>query len=347
MNRGMCGERATNNVDEWVQVEACPVCGADSDSLQPFERVSHDNDATLTYSICAGCGTAFQSPRMSDEALAAYYAGEYRRQVQGEEGPTLKDVHVQGERARNLAHFLTKHLDHLTIHLDIGASTGAFLAETSKRFGCRAIGVEPGVAYRQYAASKGLEIYSDIENLPKEIRGRVDLVSLIHVLEHLPNPIAYLRRLRETWMSEHGWLLLEVPNLFGHMSFELSHLVAFSRDSLLRALWMAGFSSEAVLIHGRPRSRFLKLYIGVLARPGDRAPRSFPAAVDVRKARRRRRSANRIRRWSTRLVPWLVWRPLPPSTAVSELANAEQPLAHQRADANSLGETTQHEEPCS
>jgi len=296
---------------DWVQVISCPVCGAESSHFQGFERLEIEPGVVLDYSICEKCGCVFQSPRMTEESLASFYEREYRRQVQGSEGPTSKDIYIQQERAKHLMHFLKKHVDGVLMHLDVGASTGALMEATARDLGCKAIGIEPGLAYREYAASRGLEVYPDVESLPSEFRGRFDMVSLIHVLEHIPEPGKYLARLRTMWMTDGGWLLLEVPNLFGHMSLELAHLIAFSKDTVCRTLSNSGFNPAEIILHGRPRSPLLKLYISVLARADGVPGPSVEREVNVSRLRGKRRLANRIRGLSTRWIPWLIWRALP------------------------------------
>jgi hypothetical protein len=49
--------------------------------------------------LCSTCGFVFQSPRISDKDLEAFYAEEYRLTYQDEAGPTRKDLFVQGARA--------------------------------------------------------------------------------------------------------------------------------------------------------------------------------------------------------------------------------------------------------
>ncbi len=96
---------------------------------------------------------------------------------------------------------------------------------------------------------------------------RFDLISLAHVLEHIANPVQYLAGLRQNWLTEEGSLLVEVPNLYCHDSFEVAHLVAYSPHSLTQTLQQAGFEIVVFVQHGRPRSSILPLYLTVLARP--------------------------------------------------------------------------------
>jgi len=77
-----------------------------------------------------------------------------------------------------------------------------------------------------------LTVYPSLDDLGQADGGRFDLVSMAHVLEHIPNPVEYLSDLRERYLTPDGWLLIEVPNLYAHDSFEIAHSIAFSSHTL-------------------------------------------------------------------------------------------------------------------
>ena len=203
---------------------------------------------------------------MSDAELDAFYQQEYRQLYQGSPGPSPKDLAVQVDRAGVLVSFAQGLIPRIESHLDIGCSAGLLLQGFQHAYGCRSVGVEPGTAYREYVQAQGLTVFASLDDLPPT---RFDLVSLAHVLEHIPDPRAYLARLRQEWLAQTGWLLVEVPNLYGHDCFEPAHLVSYSPHTLEQMLKQAGFQVRACDIHGRPRSAILPLYITVLAQPLD------------------------------------------------------------------------------
>ena len=149
--------------------------------------------------------------------------------------------------------------------LDIGSSTGSLLQVMKDTFGSEVYGIEPGNAYRLWSSQQGLETFKTIEDLPETHKHSFEMISLIHVIEHLPDPISYLQELRGKWLRPEGFLLVEVPNLFAHTSLELAHLSAFTDQTLCNLLRMAGFSVQVIQSHGEPRSPILKLYLTTLA----------------------------------------------------------------------------------
>ena len=292
-----------------VVVVACPLCGG---SRHAFFEEYEDAGRMIHYRLCEICGFVFQSPRMGDEELAEFYITGYRQTVQGSEAPTEKDLRVQVGRARHLRAFCNSRLRTVSRHLDIGSSSGALLREMARAYDCTGTGIEPGEAYRKISRGQGLEVYRGLEELGEGQRRSFDLVSIIHVLEHLPDPVVYLRGLRETWIAPGGRLLVEAPNLFGHRSAELAHLSIFSPRTLRQTLEQAGFGVLKLRTHGRPRSPVLRLYVTALAHsaPGDGRPgrpRFSSAGV-----RRRRRWALWWLETLTRKLPNWTWKELPP-----------------------------------
>jgi hypothetical protein len=247
---------------------------------------------------------------MSEEELGQFYAAGYRQTVQGGEDPTEKDLRVQAGRARHLRAFCGPRLRAVSRHLDIGSSSGALLREFARGYGCASAGIEPGDAYRGISRAQGLEVHADLGALGSEGRHSFDLVSLIHVVEHLSDPVRYLEDLRKTWMTSRAFLLLETPNLYGHRSAELAHLAIFSPRTLRQAVEQAGFDVLRMRTHGQPRSPILRLYIAVLARAGgDRRPaRARYGSLGVRP---RRRLALWWLETLTRKLPNWTWKELP------------------------------------
>jgi 2-polyprenyl-3-methyl-5-hydroxy-6-metoxy-1,4-benzoquinol methylase len=254
-------------------VTHCPLCSG-TESLLFDQRDFRGRP--VTNRICTVCGLVFQSPHPSAAELESFYEREYRLLYQGESGPTAKDLAVQEKRAAVLLQFIQRSTgDGFTStgptktlrHLDIGCSSGLLLERFQAAAGTRPVGVEPGTAYREHARRRGLTVYASLHELQEAGERRFDLVSLLHVLEHLPDPAGTLVELREKFLATGGLLLLEVPNLYAHDCFEVAHLVSFSSHTLLQVVERAGYEGIALRRHGLPRSRLLPLYITLLARP--------------------------------------------------------------------------------
>ena len=290
-------------------VNHCPLCSAPESRL--FDQRTF-REHPVTNRICASCGLVYQSPRMTEAELDDFYAAEYRTLYQGDEGPSRRDLVIQRGRAESLLHISRPYLAEARRHLDIGASAGILALRFQEHLQGTAVGIEPGQAYRDYAQSQGLAVYPTLEALEAEGPEPFDLVSMAHVLEHLPDPVGYLAHLRKNILAPGGLLLIEVPNLYAHNSFEVAHMAAFSPHTLRETVRKAGFSVQLLVRHGQPRSVVLPLYLTLLAKP--RKGAAAPGVYAVRPERGvplKRRLGFARRRLLQRLFPALAWVPTP------------------------------------
>ena len=283
-------------------VRTCILCG--SEHSAPFDRRSYRGHR-LTYRICRNCGLVFQSPRMTEAESAAFYAEEYRLLQEGSRDPTSRNRKAQTGRAASLLGFARPVISSVTRHLDIGCSMGVLLQHFQGVFHNQAVGVEPGEAHRKHAREKGLTVYTTLDELEEAGEERFDLVSMAHVLEHLIDPIAYIRHLRESLLAGDGKLILEVPNLYAHDSFEVAHLYAFSAHTLQEVLRQSGFEVLKFEKHGRPNSALFPLFLTALC-----VPAVQPGPTRVRPERfvaLKRRTGMLQRRILARLFPERAW----------------------------------------
>jgi 2-polyprenyl-3-methyl-5-hydroxy-6-metoxy-1,4-benzoquinol methylase len=91
--------------------------------------------------------------------------------------------------------------------LDIGAGTASFL-ESAAQDGWEAYGIEPNKKARNLALKKGLELKENIDLLQKQ---KFQVITMWHVLEHLPNLDAEIAKITSL-LNRDGTLILAVPN---------------------------------------------------------------------------------------------------------------------------------------
>jgi 2-polyprenyl-3-methyl-5-hydroxy-6-metoxy-1,4-benzoquinol methylase len=281
----------------------CSLCK--SEHSRPFDRRSFHGKVVVNR-ICQDCGLVFQSPRMTEAESAVFYAEEYRLLNEGSIDPTARNIAAQKARALALLAFTEPLVEKVSRQLDVGCSMGILLQRFAEKFHCQPVGIEPGEAHRLRANQAGLAVYAALEELEKAGAGHFDLISMSHVLEHLPDPVGYLVHLREALLDPRGWLLLEVPNLYAHDSFEVAHLVSYSAHTLLQTLEKAGFEVVKEERHGRPRSALLPLYITLLARPQTSSSRLLDIRPEKQVALKRQAGMLR-RRIIEKLFPERAW----------------------------------------
>jgi 2-polyprenyl-3-methyl-5-hydroxy-6-metoxy-1,4-benzoquinol methylase len=243
----------------------CPICGSERTIL--FYHRFFLNTAVRNR-LCKTCGVVFQSPRMSMSEADEFHKHQYRNIHQaGRDAIDPSEIAFQRLRAETFLHTFSKSVLLVSNHLDIGCSGGLLMEAFMEYYSCRTTGVEIDAMYRPYALQQGFQVFETLEELPRI--ARYDVISMSHVLEHIPEPVKFLRKLREDLLDPAGWLYLEVPNMYAHDCFEPGHLISFSSHTLVQVIQKAGYKVVKLTCHGMPRSKIVPLYLNVLAQPTD------------------------------------------------------------------------------
>jgi 2-polyprenyl-3-methyl-5-hydroxy-6-metoxy-1,4-benzoquinol methylase len=103
--------------------------------------------------------------------------------------------------------------------LDIGAGTGDFLS-VAKQNGWQAVGVEPSDKAKAIALKKEVVFVEDTAELENQ---SFDVISMWHVLEHVPNLDNQIKELKRL-LKPNGSLIVAVPNF---KSFDAKYYGAF------------------------------------------------------------------------------------------------------------------------
>lgn len=178
--------------------------------------------------------------------LDAFYRSRYRAEYKGTIRPKLKHAYRNGKRAitrfERIAALGYKSGGRL---LDIGAGSGEFLYLMT-RLGYAAQGIEPNQGYGGFCRDDlGLSITIDTLDQVDFEPASFDIITANHVVEHLRDPVASLRRIRN-WLSPEGVMVIEVPNAEAvyhapRTRFHFAHLYNFTVETLVEAGKQAGF----------------------------------------------------------------------------------------------------------
>jgi 2-polyprenyl-3-methyl-5-hydroxy-6-metoxy-1,4-benzoquinol methylase len=124
--------------------------------------------------------------------------------------------------------------------LDIGCGTGDFL-HYCKQHGWKVDGVEPNSKAKKITEEKvGLHLKGRIE----EINAQYDVITMWHVLEHVPNLLEYIAKLK-LLLKENGVLIVAVPN---HKSYDATYYKEWwAAYDVPRHLWHFSKKSISVL----------------------------------------------------------------------------------------------------
>ncbi len=239
--------------DAAAAVTSCAVCGESRGKLLLSAR-DPDGLSPAPFDVvrCAGCGTAYVSPRPPAHELARHYVRGYYGRPGEDSGPLgrLFGRLLMAERAAKAAAGRAPGRI-----LDVGCGDGSFLAAMRRRgWECWGVEISDEGAARA-AARPGLNIHDQpLERLSLPARG-FDVVTLWHSLEHVPDPAGLLARAAEL-VKPGGRLLVAFPNgdswdlrLFGARWFHLDpprHLHYFTPSSMSLLLKKCGLEVEGV-----------------------------------------------------------------------------------------------------
>lgn len=192
---------------------------------------------------CRGCGLVFLDS--FGHIREDYYSQEYSRESHATESWKKKLAKCRTDdmrRAAELAPIVKGRR-----FLDVGCGAGGVLLELEGK--CRSMaGVEMQDLWRDRLNGAGIPTARTIEELPP---GCFDVISLFHVLEHIKDPIPFLRAVAAR-LAPGGQLVIEVPNAddalltiyknkpFSRFTYWSPHLFLYTRSTLITLIKKAG-----------------------------------------------------------------------------------------------------------
>jgi 2-polyprenyl-3-methyl-5-hydroxy-6-metoxy-1,4-benzoquinol methylase len=148
-------------------------------------------------------------PQPSLDTLGKYYESEdYISHTDNQRSLFEKLYHfIKNIALKNKLNLINSLQPNKGSILDIGAGTGDFLS-VAKKDGWQTIGVEPSTRAKSIAINKGVsfvELTTELEN------NSFDVISMWHVLEHVPDLDKQIKELKRL-LKPTGTLIIAVPN---------------------------------------------------------------------------------------------------------------------------------------
>ena len=243
----------------------CHICGsADHVIIRDYaklNRVTSDcqicgRNGQLT--VCCACGTVQKTitSLWLEEVNRIYLNYDIYHQGKGAEQSVFEASRQILARSERILKKLVTFFDipERGRLMDIGCGNGSFLRTFGRiRPKWSLVGTELSDKHIQSIMSTpGIE---DLYNCdPCDVEGKFDLISMIHVLEHIVSPNEYLERLQNK-LAPNGLMLIEVPSYLKN-PFDLliaDHATHFQEESITRLLKCSGWNTIFLSVDWVPK----------------------------------------------------------------------------------------------
>lgn len=235
----------------------CAIC-----KNEQFELIANKLRDSNEHKVvkCTNCQLTQLSPLPSIEDDKKFYDENRQSRNRGE----LADIEVIRRNSfydtMRRVDFVSRFTFQDSMIIDVGSGYGFFIDEMDKR-GFNIIGVEISKERREISKriTDAQLLDTNICESPLKIQ-EADCITLFHVLEHIIDPIKFLKTLR-TSLKKDGKLIIEVPNLddllleynrsYADFYWQRAHLFYFSKDRLIEIMNKAGFTKYKIYFEQR------------------------------------------------------------------------------------------------
>lgn len=233
---------------------ACPVCASAHHgplrAAPVYTREYRDHGPTVVR--CRDCGHVYLNPLMDADGYRAFYDADEQRAFVAKIAVEDYLAKTRRESERRLA-MVSPFLNARAVLIDVGCGYGSFLEHVAGRVH-HAIGVEPSASRAASCQTRGLDVrHGTVEHL--SIPEAADVVTLFQVLEHVVDPIPFLRRIREL-LAPGGRIVIEVPNhedllvaskKYQWFYYQNAHVSYYDQPALTRVIEAAGLTVNGLL----------------------------------------------------------------------------------------------------
>jgi SAM-dependent methyltransferase len=241
------------------KLKSCPLC---SNTL--FVDMLSANDYLVSKQIfsivrCEDCGFVFTNPRPISNDLGRFYLSDEYISHTDSKGSVLEKIYdvVRKYMLKRKLALINKHINTNTerLLLDYGCATGEFLMK-AKTSGFQVVGVEPGDHPRAKAIAKGIEVFDSPEILfSGSYLNRISVITLWHVLEHIPDLHQTLRAFGRI-IRDDGLIVVAVPeyNSYDAKFYKKHwaawdvprHLSHFNEETMVKLFELIGFKKVGI-----------------------------------------------------------------------------------------------------
>lgn len=155
---------------------------------------------------CISCGVTFHGENL--EHAVDYPSGTMNLNLIEEVGRTFQPDEDDYRRGSYIRGSFPSKKESAVKILDFGSGYGSLISELKSEY--EMSGVEVDVSARSFCESKGFKMYDSLDEV-EATKNKFDIITMIHVIEHLISPVDILKRLA-TLLSDDGRIIIETPN---------------------------------------------------------------------------------------------------------------------------------------
>jgi SAM-dependent methyltransferase len=258
-------------LEDTVRDVACPICGSTRFKVRFPAGVAQINQVVS----CSDCGFMYANPR--HESADVVLMAEERDFDWRDYAPQMfeKEQIQLGDTAATRRLLADLHPNRGKV-LEIGCSFGFQLNEFRKE-GWDVEGIEPNHNSARYAKEAlSIPVVTSILEEAEIPDSSVDVVVMLHVIEHIPDPVGTVKEIFRV-LKPGGHAVLETPRydtlmfrLFGKRERSVAcdgHIMFFTTDSLAQVYSQAGFRKVRLDYVGRTLTLDRLVYnLGVMSK---------------------------------------------------------------------------------
>ena len=151
----------------------CPLCKANSSKQRVVSpHVYGRESGESAFFCCENCKVIYQYPQLSKEEEKLFYKEEFEifmnKRSGFENGWEIPENHVQSnkENFKRRHKFIKKYLNDVENILEFGCSSG-FMLFPFQKLGKDCYGIEPSGLFNEFVNSKGIKVFSSLEECKK------------------------------------------------------------------------------------------------------------------------------------------------------------------------------------
>jgi len=208
---------------------SCYLCGSDKYTIR---QTGVRDDPLINVHECLGCGLVYLS----------YFEHVPNRVHRFRDIKTWEEHTAQDDIRR------AYQFEDVTINkdvLDLGCGNGGFIRHAIAKSAC---GIEIDQKAITYCIAHNTPVYGSLDEV-----GTFDVITMFHVIEHIPDPIGLLKEL-SSHLNNGGNIILETPNSddalltlykcseFSEFTYWSEHPFLFNKDTIFSVAANAGYS---------------------------------------------------------------------------------------------------------